>query len=347
MTNIICHIAGIDGKIKEDFIKYMTNSFTDVVIKDLDEVANIIKNDDEFYNIEQKILKARDRSKLIQEMNTYWKTTFENKINYFLSRNKNKKIIFIGLNTFHYNDKIRINIDTSNKMFLKMDIKGYTKDIIDYNINTYKNQIISGTFPIKLIDYNYIIEQRNKTEQVYLKMNYKLKTYNDIKNWIKMYLHENKKINPNIYIGSTCSYNEMIKTKKANETRIQRIQKLREFLGNNITDTIYAYKYDWIAILSSVSGINNMINKGFKQIGGKGGELMVPFIEEQYAGAFNNLNKECHLYQVDKSNFKKNSWYKYYSNSDIPIVSKIHIPNILNYLNENGVSLIKYKTSDK
>ena len=57
---------------------------------------------------------------------------------------------------------------------------------------------------------------------------------------------------------------------------------------------------------------------------------MIPFVEEKYEGAFNNLYRDCHLHIVDKGYFDKLSWYKYTTRvtHDIPILSYRYIPNI-------------------
>jgi hypothetical protein len=323
MNDIICHIGGMDNKIKNDFIKYISENYEDVIVKDLDEFGDEIKQTKKTYTQE------------------YWKKTFENKVNDFIKNNKKNKIIYIGSNICPKNCRAKVNLECDNNFFLKTSSSIYAKDMICYNLDKYKTDIINGKYSLNNIDRDYLMNQYEKLEDVYKNINYKKKTYDAIKDWLKMYLNENKIIKNEIYVGGNFKQNEYIKQSKSNIS--SRKLKLREFIGGGSSDTV-GYKYDWIACLSSIQNVNRLVDKGFI----RDGELMVPFVEEKYDGAFNNLYRECHIHTVNKEYFNKLSWYKYESTADhdIPILSYRYVQNIYNFLEENGVRMIKYKNKN-
>ena len=50
----------------------------------------------------------------------------------------------------------RVNIECTNKIILKSDTDDEVKAWIRYNLETYKEDIIAGNFPLEYINYEYL-----------------------------------------------------------------------------------------------------------------------------------------------------------------------------------------------
>lgn len=320
MVNIVCHIVGMNNKLKEYFINFINDNYSDIVIKDLDEITNSIRNDKEMIRLNDRI-KTQTTKHAVDEINKLWKTTLETKLNNLYNHYANTNLIILGLSTFHRNHKIKVNIATPNKFFVKIDPTKNAKDVIEHNLIKYKNNIVNGTFPLRYLDYDFLINQRERLIEVYSRMNYMHKSFDQIMKFIETSLDETKKEFTNIYVGSG----------------------LKEDKLNN---KVFGYRYKWLAALSSINDINNHIKKGFIEDSG----TSIPFVEEKYKNAFKVLDGGCYLYEVNKQPFIKYNWYKFTATSSInsvpftvAILNTQKIDNIKEFLNDNEVKLIKYK----
>ena len=66
--------------------------------------------------------------------------------------------IVIGLTSF-INDnryKIKLNVESSNYFFVDIPLDNCSTQIITYNLDTHRQSIISGDFPLKFLDINKI-----------------------------------------------------------------------------------------------------------------------------------------------------------------------------------------------
>lgn len=349
MVNIVCHIVGMNNKIKEEFIKICGDSYPYITIIDLDIITNQIRSDKNMTNLNKQLNSSKTNTQIIKEINQYWKRKLNDAINEELNKN-DTHIIFLGLSTYHRNHRLRVNIDTHNKFFLKMDNKVNASDTVEYNLNKYHKYIINGTFPLTYLDHNFIINQRDRLINVYTNMDYKMKTLQNINNWLTVV--STNKINNNSINGTKDTkdiINNTIENKYiyiaipslTNKTyKLKRSSKLnvKNFLGDG-DNSVIGYREPWLAILSSISNIKKYIKKGYLKKNG----VMTPFIEEIYSGSFDKLHKSCNIHTINSNNFEKITWYKYKLDNNILNDSQNvqYIPDIIEYLKELGIHIIK------
>jgi aconitase A len=79
-----------------------------------------------------------------------------------------KKNILIGKNTHFKIISKRINLNTINKFYIK-NSESEVKNLIRYNIENYKDDIINGYFPIEYLDYNYLSKKKDTSTNYYKK----------------------------------------------------------------------------------------------------------------------------------------------------------------------------------
>lgn len=378
MDKVICHIVGLNNFLKQKFISYLAEKYSNIVVKDLDDITNNIRNNKKmitFYDKLSKVKLKKNKIQLVQQINTLWKKSLINNINRMYKKNHDKKIILLGLCTYHKNHKLRIKIDTKNKFFIKIDDKKNAINIVEYNIDIYRKNIINGSFPLRYIDHQFLMKQRIKLKKIYTNMNYKLKSYQSILKWIDLKMEQciakddkiisggaldnNKNIiskqifnndkvkvdstkvfNNNIddkkvYVGSSKNYNSNIKIKKN-----YRKDNLHKILGVKNKNYITGYTKKWLAILSSIKDNNTFIKKGYLTKNNK----IEPYIQEKYDNSFDKLKTACYLYECDNKNFNNNvGWYKYQSTKNVDIIENKFISNIYDELINQCVKMIKFK----
>ena len=218
-----------------------------VDVIDLDELTKklLIKTN---YNLKPDDWKEQLYNELINSMNNY----------------KMNNYIVIGLTSF-INDnryKIKLNVVSSNYFFVDIPLDNCSTQIITYNLDTHRQSIISGDFPLKFLDITFIKEQRLQLEDIYEKSHKKIK-YDKMIEWIKQYISKNKVL----FATSLNRY----------ETKLENIP--------------YAYNDEWLS-LSSIAP-KSMITRGI--IDGK------PIIKELQIGGFAELNKPCYVYEIKKN----------------------------------------------
>jgi len=332
MVNIICHIVGMNNIIKEQFFKYINDKYPTIIIKDLDIITHKIRNEPTMINLYKKI-KINYNKEINKQINNYWKTTLITKLDNIFKKNYNNDIILLGLCTYHKNYLLKIDINTNNKFFLSIDPKKNARDIVNYNIDKYKKNIINGSFPLKYIDYHFLLKQRDRIKKIYLNMGYKTKSLNSIEKLLDTLLYNNN----NIFVGSNIKYNKIV---RLNTSLRKSKNNLNNILGTtNNKNYIIGYKEEWLAILSTIPNINKYIKKGYIQTKKEVG----PFIEEKYENAIDNLKKSCYLYEVDNNFFNKINWYKLKSNIAVTIKNKKYIKDILEHIQNNkNIKIFKY-----
>ena len=332
---IFAHISGltdilknklIETYSKSDFIFQDLEIFTEKIIQDKNMKALIQRYEyycDKAKNINTTKIQSKlfiKKSKDIErKMNFYWK----NKINYYIlnlinSTNPNKKIILLGYCNFFKNIRIFINIQTNIKIFINLNSENnFIKDIITFNLDTYRNDIINGTFNLDLLNTSYLTKKREITTNIYLKNGYDLKTWDQIIKLLSISL-QNYDIPSVLYYASKINYNKVINLKN-----------------------IIAYSDDWIAL---VSGFNdkNLI-KGYQN-----DDENKPFIQEIKANSLNKINESINLYVITNTTLftpilTKNYIYKYETNKVVQIHNKIIIDNVYSTLKQKGIKLINIK----
>lgn len=290
---IIAHIIGINSYLKPDFVTKMNNINVDVI--DLDEITKrlLIKSN---YNLTPEDWKEQIYNELTQ-----------------INKETNK--IIIGLTNF-INDnryKIKLPIENSNYFFVDIPLDSCTTQIITYNLDTHRQSIITGEFPLKFLNRNFIENQRLQLEDIYEKTHKKIK-YDIMINLIRKYIDNNKVL----YVTSLNRY----------ETKLE--------------DIPYAYNEEWLS-LSSIAP-KSMITRGI--IDGK------PIIKELKIGGFAELNKPGYVYEVKRElNGGVNEEVNGITNKDphrikiknYDFVRRRYVSNILDELKRNGVIFEKFK----
>lgn len=369
----IIHFVGMNNKAKEEFIDEMP----DIVIQDLDKITLSFRNDPHMITLNNKLKRhINDSTKnrgISKEIHQYWKELFQHKVNNIIKRNKNKKIIFIGLSTYHKNHSVRIKIPTSKKYFIKSNINNHIDDIIEYNLDRYRFHIIKGNFPIKYLDREFLIKQRRKVEKLYERMGFTFKSMNQIRTIInKLEVKEPKRnkyktqFHNNIKKGGTLSTTtfELVKSSNnnnandnINEKNIWYVALTKNIKGNKIKVTpedngpgksrklnihkflfggyksLSIHKEPWLATLNGHNG--NQFHKGYLRTH----NTKIPFVEEKVSGSFIDMHNSIYLYKINyNGDNRKNSLT---IKDDVNIINKQHIEDVYYFLKKNGVRLVR------
>ena len=330
ILKVIGHIVGISTYEKDNFMKIWKKSsiYEEVEIIDLNIITEKILNDDKMgllYNKYEELINNKNKNNNIKikdlekKMNEYWKV----KMVYYLKKyinSVNKKILLIGYISYFKNHKININLNIETKYLVKVDINEHIKNIIEYNLDNNKDDIINSMFDLNYLNKDFLLKMRTNIISIYKKLNYNLISLNNIIKSIELNYHNDK---PKIlYHCSNINYKKKI------------------ILDNNIDDCyISSYTEDWIAIVSPYINDNTTLNihKGLKN-------------KKKYVNLSNNnikdLNRTLYLYEIiDTSDFvpfpSKNNIYKYISSKQIKINRVIEINNIIEHLNKLNINIIK------
>jgi len=288
---LIAHIIGINSYLKQDFITKMNDINVDVI--DLDELTKrfLIKSS---YD-----LKPED-----------WKEKIYNEINKVLGVNKKiKKYVIIGLTNF-INDnryKIKLNVENNN-FFIDIPLESCITQIITYNLDIYRQSIISGEFPLKFLNRTFIEEQRLLLEEIYEKTHKKMK-YDKMIEWINNWIYEQNIYNKVLYATSLNRY----------ETKLE--------------DISYAYNNEWLSMSSIVPKYMIMC----RITNGK------PVIKELQIGGIAELNKPGYIYEVNKNQNGggDKDYYRVKLTSE-KFIRRRYISNILDELKRMGVIFEKF-----
>nr|QBK89103.1 MAG: uncharacterized protein LCMiAC02_01960 [Mimivirus LCMiAC02] len=392
-SGILCHIVGMNNIVKQDFIKYIEQKYSSVIIIDIDKIVSKIRNNrnmKKLKSIFRRTINRNKKNKYKKEMYRLWKISLDKKLNNTIKKNTplsgrgtsrhiNSHIILIGLCTHYNNHRYKIHIDTKNKSFVKVNAKKNAQEIILYNLDKYRKYIINGTFILKYIDFDYIVNQRNKLNDIYINLGYKNKSLENIKKWIDIKLKdlhtvENfstgmpqslRDLRPIkqlsvarksldflsrasggtdiIYVSTSNEYNNIINVENSYKKRRRRKHiSLKNIYGDTSTISVIGYTQKWLSLLSSIPNINDKIKKGFLR---NSENIAIPYVEEKYVGALDELKIPCYIYKTNKNIYdEKIGWYKYKSNKSVNIIDKRYIFNIYDELKENSVKMIKYKT---
>lgn len=313
MANIFAHITGLNDLGKQTLI----NSFykSDFYIQDLDDFTSKIISDKnmnymwETYEDLQTKINSQQKIKLLErKMNLYWKSKMDEYINNIFDKIK-KKIILIGYSTYFKNHKIGINIKTNIKFFQKLNLLTHAKNIVQENLDKYRNDIINGEFPLDYLNLSYIIKKRDTLMNYYQKIGYNIDSINNIINTIHI---ASKNIAPtSLYFASKENY----------------IKKIP--LVNN---KIITYEDEWVSIISAFN--NKNIVKGYLH--------NKPFVK---VDNINILKQPIYIYLItDTSEFvpipSKNKIYKYQIAKPIIYSKKITINDTFTKLKEMNVKII-------
>ena len=338
---IFAHIVGLTQQHKVYFCeKYKSSKY---IFKDLDDLTDLIMDDKNMYSLIQRFEYYQDKSRnqnitkiqskqfliksreLNNKINAYWKSRMEFYINEIVNGkdtnvlNDDKKLtILIGYSNFFRNMRTFVNIVSTVKIFINIELNTYTKEIISTNLDQYRDDIILGNFNLDLINNIYLGKRRTIVESLYVKRIYDLKTFDETITFLGNSL-ENYDIPTILYYASKYKYNGRIPLKE-----------------------IVAYADEWIAITSSFK--NSKLIKGYVE-----DDYSKPYIQELEKNNLIKLKEKVYVYVITNTSlfipiFTNNYIYKYKLMQSAYIHKIIEINDAYDKLKDLNISFISIKT---
>lgn len=320
MSNILCHIAGINQDLKHTFIDKILENYNRIIFIDLDQLSLNIKNNNIMLELKYKLEKCpkaghnnlengSQKSITIQhKMQKYWKLAMQQKLNMLINKNKSKKIVLLGSCSYNHIYAKCFDVFTPCKYFLSIDLKKNAQKIITHNLDNYRKAIIDGEFPLKYLDLAYLMEARKEAIDTYQENGYEMRTSTQMVNMIVTQMDQFESISNigTIYVCSTEKYDNIIPGN----------------VSYNDNKPVIGYTEMWLALLTVVPN-GGKINKGF--INGK------PFIRELAKNAMNMFNVNCYIYTVKKDTFRfdpKGKQFKLLSDDNVVVIKRTYIANV-------------------
>lgn len=317
MDKVFCHIVGVNSDIKEKLINFLTSKKININVIDLDLITDKInqtKEMNDFYKDLDELgekVKLKKNKDLEKNMVNFWKTKFQEDLDSEIKK-YDSKIILIGLSTYFKNHRINVKIDCKLKFFVRVNLNQHAQNIIENNLNNYRNEIISGNFPLNLLDLDNLIQKREVLISIYKKYGYQLKSLNSIIEVIASNINLDMGNINDIYVATNKKY----------------VKKIDLDESNGI-----GYTIPWLAIVSSLNSKN--ISKGFRK-----NKAFIKF--NQYENK-KILDNECYLYKVNTDAFyhnKNGKGIKFRANNSYKIDKSYYIDNIQKYLNDNDIDIL-------
>ncbi len=324
---ILCHIIGINNKLKNVFINEVINISENIMILDLDDISKKIIYDPDYSRIynqfisfnQNKVSFNQNRGHILSQLSHIWKYKFTNIINDLLNQYEKKQIILIGQILFYldYRIKVVLNEEIKNKFFINTATKEHISQQIEYNLDVYKDDIIKGNFPLKYLDHDFLKNQREQLREQYMIRDYKLKNYDTILNWIKHYVNglSGGGLGKPVYYASFKRYENEIEM---------------------LSDTIVGYSDKWLALISMFP--KTKFKRGITFKGG----AKTPYIKEMGPMNFKDLNTCCYIYELYPS--KKVDEHRFLI-EDNNFIKRHYVSNIKNDLELEGSILEKFNYS--
>jgi hypothetical protein len=335
MTTVLCHIVGMDDPAMNAFIDKIAHEYKDISVINLEKVTQQVNKNFDFDSHDKKNL-----HECIQ-INQNWKKKANASLNRKMKTLGTKSIILLGQSNHHKNLHLRMDLNTDNKFIY--DSTDIVESIIGNNIDKYRNFIVSGKFPLKYLDFDFVQQRRQKLIMKYRKMDYVKKSSTTLDKWLnlKIFGHINKAVKNNfinLYVANDTLYDSEISSDMPNIKRYSG--RMDKFFGEDNSGRTTAYKHKWMALLSAIPGINKYIKKGYAEYKNE----IHPYIAEKTEGGFDKLKKDCYLYVVEKDTFDCDKYkYKAFSDDKIVIKEKEHIKNIYNELKKLKVKFQHYE----
>ncbi len=312
-----CHIIGLNPYTKKEFSDGLNNKIFNII--DLDIInQEILRNPnlDKLYRQYQKLKEDKnDKFKEVdKKMSQFWEKNFieviESKVN------EDKMNILIGQNNHYKSLARRVNIECTNKFIIKSDVDEEVKAWIRYNLETYKNEIISGNFPLDYINYEYLHKKRENIETTYKKIGYIEKTLEQLKTITNLIENSTKNNGAEMWISLKEPYNvgSLIHPKSKDTT--------------NIASKLIAYSDPNVALLGSINFNNDEVKRNYN-----GNEIT---IKELKAEGMKKLKTRRFLYLVDSKTFmphENGNNHKFFSQLPVKILAKEKINNLYEYFN--------------
>lgn len=316
--NVVCHIAGIDQKLKDLIGKKYGNN-PEIIIDDLDILNQEIKDNEKMNYLFNQWTKFKeknnDKFKTIEkEMDRLWQNLFQDHIMDKINNNRNKRIVFYGDNNHYKHLSKKIDLPTTSRFYLKVDDKEHCHDLVKDYLLKFQDDIILGTFPLSFLDHSFIINRRKRISKYFHNWGYDLKNYDEIMDFLDLTINQKKMESLDyLYYASKMPY----------------------YIGSNIhpekDKTIFAFSNPWEALEQLIS---TKIKVKLEIEEGK------PIFKELKKGEFNKLKFKGYLYQLDKKTFipnGKKNLNKFKSNLPAKIFRKDKFYNLKSISNKYNI----------
>ena len=317
MMKLSCHIIGMNPYTKKNFIEKINNKVFNII--DLDTINHNILADEELdkmYNMYTK-LKADKNDKFKEvdkKMSQWWEQTFVQKVEEKIKQRKNN--ILIGMNNHYKSLNKRIPIECTNK-FIIIENEEDIRNLIRYNIETYKEEIILGKFPLDYLNYDFLLKKKNTIETIYKKNGYLEKTLCQLNSILSM-IEKNTDIKE-IWISMKEPYN---------------VGSLIHPIKDNM---VIGYSDMNVAIIASINFNDDMIQKNIKD--------NIITLKEIKPKGLNKLKTKRFLYLVEhdtfipdenstlggKSSALPRTGNKFFSQQPVKIIAKEKIDSVYKF----------------
>jgi hypothetical protein len=166
-NNLLGHIVGLTDDTLNILIKKLKPVNKNIQIINLDDITYDIINSREMkilYKKKSLCKSDKNEMKLLEKkINLLWKELIEKKIDDLLSMD-NKLYLCIGFSNYHENIKTFVKLSTPNKFFLQLDYYENAKNIIKYNLDSNRDEIINGTFCLDYLNIHFLVSKRKQFE---------------------------------------------------------------------------------------------------------------------------------------------------------------------------------------
>jgi hypothetical protein len=362
--NIICHIIGLNYYGKKDFISFIDNINKkynkNIIIKDLDALQQELLRDAQLKTLNlnyEREINAEKKRVIMKKLCEKWKEQFESNLSQFEKKNNDANVIYLGLNNYYKKLNVGIKLNSDNNFFVDSNPIENAKEIVKYNITTHFALIIEGKFPVKYLDYDFLIAERLRVKNKYMQTNYNMKKITFINSWIENYA---KKLNKNIsqkiiknnnifYYATNTLYDDTINLNKKNIPK-SRIDKIINVLSkikthdSNANDTFNfegrVFPTKTVALLGFIrqkhgTDVGFTIDKDYNT--GK-----IELVENSKNG-FNKLLDNTYLYTINKSDVATTDNVVKIKKGNIKYIFREHITNIFNELKNCSVKFHYFK----
>jgi hypothetical protein len=243
---------------------------------------------------------------LDKKMSQFWEKNFIDKVE--SNVNEKRMNILIGQNNHYKSLSKRVNIECTNKFIVKADTDDEVKSWIRFNLDTYKEDIIQGNFPLEYINYDFLHKKRLSIESTYKKIGYIEKSVEQLKTIIKLIEDSSKTSGNEIWVSLKEPYNvgSLIHPKSNN--------KISGFTDSSV------------ALLGSFNFTNDEVKRNFN-----GTEITIQELKPQ---SMRKLKTRRFLYLVEPKTFiphENGNNQKFFSQLPVKILAKERIDNVHDY----------------
>jgi len=308
---LTCHIVGLNPVLKTEFSNTINkNLFNPIDLDEINQTILLDKNMDSMYKNYQKMKNNKnDKFKDVEKkMTLYWENTFLELLGEKIKLNK--KNILIGQNNHFKSLNKKINLNTHLKFYIK-NSDNDIKNLIKYNLDTHRDDIINGKYPIENLDYEHLSKKINNVTGAFKKVGYLEKDYEQLKTILNLIESETIDL-PGLWIATKEPYN------------------LGSKMHPKKNDKLLAYKDANIALLGSYNFEKEELKKDYN-----GKEIKITELKPQ---ALDKLKSKRFLYLVDKESFiphEKGANQKFFSQNPVVILQKEKINDVYSQLIED------------